>query len=121
MPSRSFESAATLVSYLTPTLAGAGLHGALSSLREQVDGWRRPWLRACAMTQRNGILPGFQAEAAALDLCEAEPPWVRSAAEDALQDLQHRLLELEDTLIPEGLHVVGSPSGKQGRANFSRR
>ena len=112
------RGAATLISYLTPTLARAGLHGALSSLREQVDGWRQ----ALAQGQRDDTpernLARLQAEAAALDLCDAEPPWVRDAAEDALQDLQRRLLELEDTLIPEGLHVVGEPLGEAGQGEL---
>ena len=73
------------------------------------------------MTQRNGILPGFRPRRRPWTSARPSLPGFGALREDALQDLQHRLLELEDTLIPEGLHVVGEPLGEAGRANFSRR
>jgi magnesium chelatase subunit H len=55
-----------------------------------------------------------QAQAAAVELAAAEPAWPDPAAEIAR--LRHALLELEYTLIPHGLHVVGEPPVAEARA-----
>jgi magnesium chelatase subunit H len=55
----------------------------------------------------------IQSQAAELDLAEAEPLW--QAADRAVTKLQEAILELETTLIPSGLHVVGEAMTRDER------
>ncbi len=50
-----------------------------------------------------------------MDLAEADPPWPGDLAA-RIDHLGHALLDLEYTLIPHGLHVVGSPPDAEARA-----
>ena len=101
------RSGATLISYLTPPIAQAGLYKGLNDLKGSIDRWR-------------GMEPGahdraelavlIQSQAAELDLCPAEPLWnIASACEtdQRVMQLADAMLELEYTLIPHGLHVTG--------------
>ena len=103
------RAAATLVSYLTPPVAQAGLYRELQDLRASIESWRG------ADPDRSAELAAVvQAQAAAVDLCAAEPAWPAAQASAAIAAVQERLLELEYTLIPHGLHVVGrAPSPAQ--------
>ena len=58
----------------------------------------------------------MQAQAAAVDLALAEPAWADADAEAAR--LNTALLELEYTLIPHGLHVIGCPPSADERAEM---
>ena len=49
---------------------------------------------------------------AALDLIDAEADWT-GGADDPIEALRLALIELEDTLIPYGLHVVGEQGGDE--------
>jgi magnesium chelatase subunit H len=91
------RAAATLISYLTPPLAQAGLYKGLVDLKASVERWR-----ACADA-------GEREELAALiaDQCEAI-----DLECGEIDSLATRLYELEETLIPHGLHVFGAnPQG----------
>jgi magnesium chelatase subunit H len=112
------RSGATLVSYLTPPVAQAGLYKGLNDLKACVERWRglepdsseRPEL---------GIL--IQAQAAELNLCDAEPAWDLGTGGDAearVLKLTEQMLELEYTLIPHGLHVAGRPLSKGERVDM---
>ena len=108
------RSAATLVSYLTPPVTQAGLYKGLLSLRESVDRCARcppetPRPRASSRV--------IQAQAAELDLAAAEPAW-SIASRHELDELVADLVELEQTLIPCGLHVLGEPMPKPARAEY---
>jgi len=95
---------ATLVSYLTPPVAHAGLYRGLLDLKASLDRWR-------ALEPESGdatdMLPMLQAQAAAVDLAEAEPAWELEGIVARLHKLAGDLLELEYTLIPHGLHSLG--------------
>ncbi len=65
--------------------------------------------------QRDTLAALIHAQAVAVDLAAAEPVWDRQAT-DALDRLFGALLELEYTLIPHGLHVVGEPPNAEQRA-----
>jgi magnesium chelatase subunit H len=98
------RSAATLISYLTPALASAGLYRGLLDLKSSLAEWRQlpPETRA----SRSDLLQLVQAQAVAVDLASAEPVW--QADEDArVSRLADAINELEHTLIPHGLHVIG--------------
>jgi magnesium chelatase subunit H len=100
------RSAATLVSYLTPSLAQAGLYRGLIDLKSSVERFRISQPEAIEERARLAIL--IQEQAAAIDLVKPEPAWgdeavIRVAA------LNDAIIELEYTLIPHGMHVVGAP------------
>ncbi|MDA0819351.1 MAG: magnesium chelatase subunit H [Proteobacteria bacterium] len=97
------RSGATLVSYLTPPLAQAGLYKGLSELKASHDRWRtmeegdeRRQLTAL-LTEQAGDL-GF--------------------GNMALEDLAQQLYELENALIPNGLHVLGKQPSDAERADW---
>jgi magnesium chelatase subunit H len=106
---------ATLISYLTPPVANAGLYRGLVELKESLESWRH---RAADPGEAGEALAeAIQAQAAALDLAELEPRW-GAAAGAHIAALSEKILELEYTLIPHGLHVVGLSATRQQRADF---
>ncbi|OYV40286.1 MAG: magnesium chelatase [Rhodospirillales bacterium 20-64-7] len=104
---------ATLVSHLTPPVAAAGLYKGLAELKVSLERARALPPQAPA-AERAALAALVQAQAAALDLCPAEPGWGLGAAGE-FGKLAERLLELEYTLIPEGLHIVGAPPDAAAR------
>ena len=107
------RSAATLVSYLTPSLAHAGLYRGLVDLKAALDRYRTSEPEA---DHERGLLSELiQSQAAAIDLAQPEPPWGKRAR-DEIDKLGAAILELEYTLIPHGLHVLGETPGAEERA-----
>ncbi len=104
------RSGATLVSYLSPPLSQAGLYRGLVDLKASIDRWRGLEPDAA---ERHDLAVLVQAQAAAVDLAKAEPAWDHPEAQ--VQTLQQQILELEYTLIPHGLHVVGVPMSADAR------
>ena len=106
------RSGATLISYLTPPIAQAGLYKGLSELKATIERWRGLPPQAA---ERRELATLLQAQAAALDLVEAEPVWSDpQAAEPRVIALAAEVLALEYTLIPHGLHVAGrAPSAAE--------
>ena len=107
------RSAATLVSYLTPSLAQAGLYRGLTDLKASVERYRATDLET--IEERERLAQMIQAQAAAVDLAPAEPAWGSCAVEE-IGKLGSAILELEYALIPHGLHVVGAPPAADERA-----
>ena len=105
------RSAATLISYLTPPLAHAGLYRGLLDLKESIQRFRE------APGNDARLAELIQAQAGALDLCDVATPWGEHA-EGAIEALANRVLELEYTLIPDGLHVIGEPLSPSRRAEW---
>jgi magnesium chelatase subunit H len=105
------RAAATLISYLTPPVAQAGLYKGLVDLKDMLERYRG--LEPEAQPERDELSLMIQAQAAELDLANAEPAW--GAASDAcIAKLNDDVLEVEYTLIPYGLHVVGqAPSAPE--------
>ncbi|WP_026380067.1 magnesium chelatase subunit H [Afifella pfennigii] len=108
------RSAATLISYLTPPVARAGLYRGLIDLKASLDRWRQ--LPPDETSEREQLAPLIQAQAAELDLAPAEPAWENPDAETA--KLGEAILDLEYTLIPHGLHVVGEPPCAEERIDL---
>lgn len=107
--------AATLISYLTPPLRCAGLYNELMDLKASVDRWR-----ACDPTNENerGQLTALiQTQAAALELAEETPLW-ESDGEIEVPVVASKLMELEETLIPDGLHIVGETLNAEARNGY---
>lgn len=97
---------AVTVTHVTPPLATSGLYKGLSELKDSVTRFR-------AMDPENAqradlaALIATQAEAVDLDGSDPETLWLK-------------LLETEDALIPDGLHIVGrAPSEAEIAAHLS--
>ncbi len=97
------RSAATTISYLTPSVTNAGLYKELSELRTMLDRWRTS---APGAEERRDLVEFIQAQAVQLELAEADPVWT-AVDEDAVNALRQKLIEVENALIPDGLHVAG--------------
>ena len=108
------RSGATLISYLTPPVAQAGLYKGLNDLKSSIDRWRG---MEPAAADRGAMAALLQSQAAELNLADAEPLWDATPAGDAdarVARLAEQMLELEYTLIPHGLHVAGrAPSAAE--------
>jgi magnesium chelatase subunit H len=107
---------ATLISYLTPPVAEAGLYRGLLELKESLESWRAQG--SSAAEQRAALADIIQTQAAALDLAGSEPRWSADVADTAVANLSRKILELEYTLIPHGLHVVGRAASEAERFGF---
>ena len=108
------RAAATLVSYLTPPVAHAGLYRGLTDLKATIERWRIT--APDAAHERRDLELTIAAQASALDLC-AEPGEGQAVAID-VPALHRAVLEVEETLIPHGLHVVGQAVSDAERADL---
>ncbi|MEM1029581.1 MAG: magnesium chelatase subunit H [Myxococcota bacterium] len=107
------RAAATLVSYLTPPVQRAGLYRGLLELRH---GLTRVRSLPPGDAERRRMLPVLQAQAAELELADAEPAWTEP--DTVVERLHLELVELEQSLIPHGLHVIGAPMSPEARVEM---
>ena len=96
------RSAATLISYLTPPVTHAGLYKGLSELKSSLDRYRSTAPDHLAERERLLELIGVQAEQ--LELGKGAN---RLSDAAFIHELVQDITELEYTLIPHGLHVIG--------------
>ena len=89
------RSNAVTITNLTPPLASAGLYKGLSELKDSLTRWRGLAPDAHERADLAGLI---ETQAEAVDLTERDP-----------DRLWLTLLETEDALITDGLHVVGRP------------
>ena len=95
-----------MVSYLPPTFAESGLYKGLSELKQTLDRWRA--LDDELSEERNDLAAMIHQQAVALELrVPTSVPAESSLSEPWINSLVDQLLELEYSLIPEGLHVIG--------------
>ena len=112
------RSGATLISYLTPPVAQAGLYKGLNDLKASIERWRAMEPNAA---DRAELAVLMQTQAVELNLAEASPVWdidhsdhYSGDADAKVTQLAEQMLELEYTLIPHGLHVAGrAPSAEE--------
>jgi magnesium chelatase subunit H len=90
---------AVTVTHLTPPLAQAGLYKGLLELKESLNRWRSLPPDAPEAGDLAGLI-GVQAAAVDMDGRDPDRLWLR-------------LLETEEALIPDGLHVVGRAMGAE--------
>ncbi|MGV3633182.1 MAG: magnesium chelatase subunit H [Pseudorhodoplanes sp.] len=109
------RTGATLISYLTPSVTKAGLYRGLIDLKTSIDRWRTMDPDADA-GQRTTLATMIQAQACAIDLAASEPAW--DDADSEIARLHREVLELEYTLIPHGLHVVGQTPSAAARSEM---
>ncbi len=110
------RGAATLVSYLTPPVAHAGLYRGLVDLKASIDRWRK--LPPEDMREKEALAELIQAQASVLDFADASPAWPFEEQDLRVGALSSAILELEYTLIPHGLHVVGSTPSDEERTDL---
>ena len=100
------RSAATLISYLTPPVARSGLYTGLNDLRSSLE--RRRNLLPDATEERAQLAELIQAQASELDLVKGAPLWAMEQCEAEVESLRERVAEVEQTLVPYGLHTIGA-------------
>jgi magnesium chelatase subunit H len=108
------RGAATLISHLTPSVTQAGLYRGLADLKSSIDRFRALDPGA---PETADLAAMIQAQAAALDMAAPEPVWDDTCGPQILA-LSHALLDVEYTLIPHGLHVIGAPPSAEERADI---
>ncbi len=109
------RSAATLISYMTPPVVKAGLYRGLLDLKASLERLRA--LPPEAVQERDQLVELVQTQAAELDLINDEAGWADNA-ETNVTALAETILELEYSLIPHGLHVVGEPPSREERIDL---
>ncbi|MEN7342211.1 MAG: magnesium chelatase subunit H [Pseudomonadota bacterium] len=109
------RAGATLISYLTPPVATAGLYRGLQELKDSIDRWRSRDMNAAA---DEDLIALIQSQAVELELASMDPLWSVDGADKQINTLQDALRELEYTLIPHGLHVVGRPPSVAERCDL---
>lgn len=107
------RAAATLISYLTPPVTHAGLYRGLADLKASIERFRALSPDAA---ERDRLVPLIRAQALELELASQDEDWADPNAEVAR--LFSALIELETTLIPHGLHVIGQPPSRQERIDL---
>ncbi|PTX57978.1 cobaltochelatase CobN subunit [Litoreibacter ponti] len=98
------RSGAVTVTHMTPPLAQSGLYKGLLELKDSLTRWRAMSPDAKDREELEALIA---AQAAAVDMPDTAP-----------QDLWLKLLETEDALITDGLHVVGEPLGEEARQRY---
>jgi magnesium chelatase subunit H len=109
------RSAATTISYLTPPIVHAGLYRGLQDLKLSLQRWRT--LEPEASQERAALADLIRTQAAAVELCASDAQWSADAAPH-IEALSSQVLELEYTLIPQGLHILGVPPSRQARCEM---
>ncbi|RVT81973.1 magnesium chelatase subunit H [Rhodobacteraceae bacterium CCMM004] len=96
------RSGAVCVTHLTPPLAAAGLYKGLAELKESLKRWRE--------------VPPGSGERADLEALIADQAAAVDMGGTPAAMLWLKLLETEEALIPDGLHVVGAVPDEAERA-----
>jgi magnesium chelatase subunit H len=101
-----------LISYLTPPVANSGLYRGLADLKVSVDRFRAS--APHEDNEREVLAPIIYEQALALDLVAAGDVWA-GHDEACVTALWRQLMEVEQSLISEGLHVVGQAANREQR------
>ncbi|WP_299629034.1 magnesium chelatase subunit H [uncultured Tateyamaria sp.] len=98
------RSNAVTITHLTPPLAQSGLYKGLAELKDSLTRWRG---MDAADPVRGELEELIAEQAEAVDMGGTAP-----------ETLWLKLLETEDALIPDGLHVVGKPISDAAREEY---
>lgn len=98
------RSGAVTITHLTPPLAQSGLYKGLSELKDSLTRWREMEIND-PLRDELAALIAEQSEAVDMGGTEPDRLWLK-------------LLETEDALIPEGLHVLGKRFSDAARAEY---
>ncbi len=102
------RGAATLVSYMVPPLQQAGLYKGLRLLKDSLERYRQQPAAELLddirmQAERLGI--ALQRDSESADTNGSEPPYIAALA--------HELIQIEQRMIPVGLHVLGQPPAEE--------
>ncbi|WP_299048991.1 magnesium chelatase subunit H [uncultured Tateyamaria sp.] len=98
------RSGAVTITHLTPPLATAGLYKGLAELKDSLCRWREMQGDDPARPELEALI-SEQADAVDMGGTPADALWLK-------------LLETEDALIPDGLHIVGQPLSDAAREEY---
>ena len=90
------RSAATLISYLTPSLEEAGLYKGLIDLKSSIERYRS--LEPEAIEERSGLISLIHAQASELELVKNEPAW-SATTQDAQAHYDTEVLKLHSAVL----------------------
>jgi len=121
------RSGATLLSYLTPPMTESGLYTGLLDLKSSLERYRALDIEPTLEKKELALM--IQAQAADINLCAANPSWIEAeehnptlddflSADKHIQALMVQILELEYSLIPNGLHVLGQIPSESEKTEF---
>lgn len=121
------RSGAILISYLTPPMTESGLYSGLLDLKSSLERYRS--LDAEPTFEKKELALMIQAQATELDLSSSNPLWIDESdhaldssqfelADKKIQSLLIKILELEYSLIPNGLHVIGQVPSQEEKHEF---
>ena len=102
------RAASTLISYLTPPVTHSDLYRHLVDLRAAIDHWRQRPVDI-AWDAEQAMIDTVQALAARCELSEEGVEWAPDQWTEQVSTVRDQLDEIEQALIPFGLHVVGEP------------
>ncbi|PZO52124.1 MAG: magnesium chelatase subunit H [Alphaproteobacteria bacterium] len=106
------RSSATLISHLTPPIAKSGLYQSLQDLKALISRWD-----TAARLERDTLAASIQDSAASLEMAPAAPAWTNESSAEVAA-LAVRVTEIEDALIPSGLHTIGVPPDAAERTDL---
>jgi magnesium chelatase subunit H len=107
------RSAATLITYMPPPVAKAGLYRGLQEIKDTLDRWRAT--PPDRVREREDLAALIRVQAEQLDLLADDAPGWDANPVALIEALRDQVLEFEYTLIPEGLHVLGEPPSRRAR------
>jgi magnesium chelatase subunit H len=105
------RSGATLISYITPPVSQAGLYKGLLDLKATIQRWRAAAPEAAE--ERSALAEVIVEQAGALDLAPKAGEEL-----DPIEAIAATVFEVEQTLIPSGLHTVGEPATAEERVEL---
>ena len=109
------RSAATLVSYMTPPVTQAELYCDLAGLKDTIDRWRQQ--HDAPSVKLDEIAEDIYHQSVALELTTEQNTWTHQDVAK-IEAVRIALIELEETLIPHGLHVVGEIPSESERKDL---
>jgi len=109
------RSAATLISYLTPPVTEAGLYRELADLEASINRWRS--LNPAADAERQTLSALLHEQAVTLEFADADSDWADDP-DTHVARLIERVDEVRTTLIPHGLHSLGSVPRTETRRDW---
>ena len=108
------RAASTLISYLTPPVTHSDLYRHLVDLRAAIDHWRQ---RPADIEQdvEQAMIDAVLALAKRCELCDEGVEWAPDQWAEKVSAVRDQLDEIEQALIPFGLHIVGEPLNADDR------
>jgi len=108
------RSAATLISYLTPSISEAGLYKGLADIKTAIVQWNQ--LEQHGTQESKELFAMIRQQAKELEFGE-ELDWSEQALDATMNQLSRILVEYENELIPCGLHVIGETPSLEERVD----